>query len=297
MTDRLVLGTVQLGMPYGINNKFGKPNFDSACDIVQTAFEQGIARFDTAQAYGDSEEVLGRIFDSLGLTSNVKVFSKLDPKLDLLDDLLVRQSVDESLRRLKVDHLEGLFLHREEGLDLWESGLRFTLEDLVKQGKVRTVGASFYTPSKAFAALDIDGIDFLQIPSNILDHRFEDAGVFEKARERNKKIFVRSVFLQGLLLMPLDRVPPSMAYTLPYLERVVQTASDMKLSRQELALGYAAQRWPASFILFGAENRAQIMENSRVFYSKSAFIVDENVFKDVPDNVLNPTLWPNERHS
>jgi aryl-alcohol dehydrogenase-like predicted oxidoreductase len=125
-----------------------------------------------------------------------------------------------------------------------------------------------------------------------LDKRFEDAGVFKKARECGKRIFVRSVFLQGLLLMPLDRVPVSMAGALPYLERLEQMAVDLKVKRQELALGYVAQRWPDSFVLFGAENEAQVMDNVRAFSSKFVFKIDDDVFKNVPESILNPVLWP-----
>ena len=292
MINRLVLGTVQLGMPYGINNKIGKPDFGSACEIINTAFDQGITRFDTAQAYGDSEEVLGNIFDNLKISTKVKVYSKLDPKLNLCDEFAVRQSVKDSLRKLKVNQLEGLLLHHEDGLNYWDKGLGSVLQALVTKGKVKLVGASFYTPQKAFDALDIDGIDIIQVPANILDRRFEDAGVFKKAQECAKEVFVRSIFLQGLLLMDLDRVPASMGYALPYLERLERIACDMKLSRQELILTYAAGRWGDSFVLFGAESSRQVVNNVRVFSKKITLNVDENIFRNVPENVLNPVLWP-----
>ena len=291
MTDRLVLGTVQLGMPYGINNKIGKPNFNSACDIIKTAFDQGIRRFDTAQAYGDSEEVLGRVFNKLKLGPQVKVYSKLHPELDLRDENAIQQSVENSLRKLKVDRLEGLLLHHEDGIRFWDEGLGGALRKLVAKGKVKWIGTSFYTPQKALDALDIDGIDIIQVPANILDRRFENAGVFIKAQGLDKKVFVRSVFLQGLLLMPLDCVPALMQDVLSYLERLEQLACDMKLSRQELVLGYAAQRWPGSSVLFGADSGKQVIDNVRSFSSDIFVKVDENIFENVPENVLNPALW------
>jgi aryl-alcohol dehydrogenase-like predicted oxidoreductase len=291
MIDRLVLGTVQLGIPYGISNKTGKPDFSSACAIVKTAFDQGITRFDTAQAYGDSEEVLGNIFNKLKLGGRAKVYSKLHPGLDLRSENAVRQSVEGSLRKLKVDRLEGLLLHQEDGMRFWDECLGGALRKLVANGKVKLIGVSFYTPQRAIDVLDIGGIDIIQVPANILDRRFENAGVFKKAQERGKKVFVRSVFLQGLLLMPLDHVPASMRHALPYLERVEQMACDMKLSRQELVLGYAAKRWPGSSVLFGADSSKQVIDNVRSFSADIFVKVDENVFKNVPENVLNPALW------
>ncbi len=292
MTDRIVLGTAGLGMPYGISNKTGKPDLNSACDIVKTAFDQGITRFDTAQAYGDSEEVLGSVFDKLKIGSDSKVYSKLHPQLDCCDPEAVQRSVESSLRKLGLKQLEGLLLHHEDQLSFWDKGLGDALKGLVTQGKIKSIGVSFYTPQKALAALDIEAIDMVQVPANILDRRFEDAGVFKKAQERNKKIFVRSIFLQGLLLMPLDQLPASMKYAQPFLRQIEEMASAMNLTRQELVLGYAARQWPGSFVLFGAENSRQVLDNVKGFSSKTVFKFDDNIFKSVPENILNPMLWP-----
>lgn len=291
MVDRLVLGSAQLGMPYGINNKIGKPDFFSARDIVKTAFDNGIIRFDTAQAYGDSEEVLGKVFDDFKINSKVKIYSKLNPKLNLSDEFAVRQSVEDSLRKLKIDRLEGLLLHDENGLRFWAQGLGSILQSLVNEGKVKSIGGSFYTPQKASEALDLDGVGLVQVPANIFDRRFEEAGVFKKAGERGKEVFVRSIFLQGLLLAPIDCVPASLSYVLPYLERMEKLAESMKLTRAELSLGYAAQKWPGSFIIFGSESSKQVADNLRTFISKKTLKVDENIFKGVPENILNPALW------
>jgi len=295
MIDRLVLGTVHLGMPYGINNKIGKLDFNSARDIIKTAFDQGITRFDTSQAYGDSEEVLGNVFDNLKINTKVKVYSKLDPKLNLCDEFAVRQSVEDSLRKLKINHLEGLLLHHENGLNYWDKGLGGVLQELVTKGNVKLVGASFYTPKKALDALDIDGINIIQVPANILDRRFENIGVFSKAQQRNKDVFVRSVFLQGLLLMSLNCVPPRMQYALPYLEQLEQMARDMKLSRQELVFGYVSRAWPHALIVFGAETNEQVRENAVLAECR----IDSNIFQrieqefiDAEERLLNPALWP-----
>jgi len=131
----------------------------------------------------------------------------------------------------------------------------------------------------------------IQVPANILDRRFEEAGVFKKARECGKKVLVRSIFLQGLLLIPLARVPDSLKHALPYLEQLEKLAHSMKLTRLELALGYAAQRWPESLVIFGAESSKQVADNVRTFLSNVTLKVAENTFKDIPDNVVNPMLW------
>ncbi len=62
---RLTLGTVQLGMDYGIANTAGKPDYEKSAGILDAALEGGINAFDTAAAYGDSEAVIGRYFWSM----------------------------------------------------------------------------------------------------------------------------------------------------------------------------------------------------------------------------------------
>jgi len=94
--------------------------------------------------------------------------------------------------------------------------------------------------------------------------------------------------------MDIDRVPPPIRNVLPFLEKLEEMARDMKLRRQELALEYVAQKWPDAFVLFGAETKAQVLDNVRVFCSKSALNIDEDAFKNVPENVLNPVLWPKQ---
>jgi aryl-alcohol dehydrogenase-like predicted oxidoreductase len=292
MIDRLVLGTVQLGMPYGINNEIGKPDFNNACDILNSAVSQGITRFDTAQGYGDSESVLGKVFDKLKVGTRVKVYSKLRTGMDFSREDIIKKSVEDSLISLRIGQLEGLLIHNEDDLSFWNNGLGTSLRKLVREGKVRFIGASFYSPQKALDALGFNGLDFIQVPANILDNRFEEAGVFEKARECGKKVFIRSIFLQGLLLIPLDRVPASLKQVLPYLEQLEQMACSMKLTRMELALGYVAQRWSESFLIFGAESSKQVADNVRGFLSRTALKADKNTFNDVPEIVLNPALWP-----
>lgn len=82
----MTLGTVQLGMEYGIANKSGMPSAQKAFEILDTAIEGGINSFDTSNGYGESEEVLGKYFtrqDSCGEFSFPLVTTKfrVDPMM------------------------------------------------------------------------------------------------------------------------------------------------------------------------------------------------------------------------
>lgn len=290
----LVLGTTQLGMVYGVANQTGMPKEKKAEAIIHAAWENGIREFDTAQAYGESEQTLGAIFRKLGLSEEAKIISKPHPELNPLDGQGHLQALRRSLERLQCSTLYGYMLHREDLLDFWSKGLSGILKDFVNLGLTKHIGISVYTPERAIEALRCDGIDLLQVPTSILDHRFEKAGVFELAKELGKKVYIRSVFLQGLALLPTDNVPVELRFAIPVLEKLDSVAHEYELSRNELALAYIKNAHPFAKILFGAEQPWQVLENIKVWNKDYPLEIVERSrveFPDLGENILNPSLW------
>jgi len=294
MMSRLVLGTAQLGMPYGIANKSGKPDFSSALSIVQAAWENGITEFDTAQAYGDSEQILGRIFAELGVVQKARVTTKLKSVQTVGEKTPLHQSVEESLERLKVSKLECLLLHREDILDMLDDGLKESLLTLVQRGYVRHLGVSVYSPDRAMQALGYDLFDVIQIPANVLDRRFQRAGVFEIAEERGRRIYIRSAFLQGLVLMNGKDVPEKMASVEPVLAKLDRLSLQYRLSRQAIALLYLRDRFAHAKVIFGAEVPEQVLQNTRCWQleAPAGFLLElDDAFPELDENILNPAKW------
>lgn len=290
----LVLGTVQLGLPYGIANKTGRPNLPMATDIVRTAWEQGIVEFDTAQDYGDSERVLGHAFQQLGIAGQAQVISKLDPTLDHCNAGVMANALDASLRKLGVQHLSGLLLHDESLLDQWDQGLSAILAGFVRSGKVQGLGVSVYSPDRAWEALHRDDITLVQLPTNILDTRFVERGIFELAAKKKKQIYIRSVFLQGLILMEPNDLPDHMLFARPLVERVKTLAQELGITRHALALGYLKAKMPDARLLVGVETPEQVIRNAvslDVSLSPGQMDKIEKYFDRVEMKVLNPALW------
>lgn len=291
----LVLGTAQLGMPYGIANKNGQPDQERANDIIKEAWERGIRQYDTAQGYGVSEEVLGKAFDRLGYSEEALVISKFDPNLDHLDAKAMSWALDKSLARLRVPALLGMMLHREDMFCVWNNGLGKIFKGFVESGKVKHIGVSLYTPDKALDAIDIEGIDMLQVPVNILDRRFEKAGVFKLANEKKKRLYLRSVFLQGLILMEYEEIPERMEFARPVIEQIEALADHMGLKRDELALGYIRQKMPRAFVIFGAESPEQVRRSIECWeknMQQDIVAPVEKRFTDVDRVIVRPDLWP-----
>lgn len=293
-TSRLVLGTAQLGMPYGIANHTGQPDFETAVSLIKTAWEHGIREFDTAQAYGESEAVLGRSLASLGISNEARIITKLDPKLEPNQEGKIKTAVDRSLERLQIPCLYGLMLHREEWLDNLDHGLEKTLRTLVLGCTVQHLGVSLYTPAKAVQALESNIFDMIQVPANILDRRFAAAGVFDLARETGKQVYIRSVFLQGLLLMKSGDLPANMAFAKLALNKVDNLCVRYNYSRQKMALLYIKRRYPQARIIIGAETPHQMKQNLNIWENnfKSVFNINElDNWPPVDERIINPSLW------
>jgi aryl-alcohol dehydrogenase-like predicted oxidoreductase len=293
--SRLVLGTAQLGMPYGIANRTGQPDFETAVSLIKTAWEYGIREFDTAQAYGQSEAVLGRVLSSLGISHDARIITKLDPKLELRQGQNIKRAVDKSLERLQIPCLYGIMLHREEWLDNLNRGLEKTLQTLVLEGIVQHLGVSLYTPAMALRALASDIMDMIQVPANILDRRFAVAGVFDLARETRKQVYIRSVFLQGLLLMKPEELPANMAFAQPALNKLDNLCAQYKFSRQQIALLYIKWKYPQARIIIGAETPTQIEQNLNIWRNNATSIFEINRFDSLPiadERIINPVFWP-----
>lgn len=293
--SRLVLGTAQLGMDYGITNTTGQPVYNMAKSIVQEAWECGLREFDTAQAYGQSEQVLGQVFRNLGIAGEAKVITKFAPDVDHSDRAALNNALEISLNNLGVESLYGLMLHREDMLDLLEKGLKENLTAMVSSSRVKHIGVSIYSPERAVQALNTEGISMVQLPTNVIDRRFEKAGVFQLADDAGKTIYIRSIFLQGLLLMPSESLPEHMRFAAPVINRLALYAQDIGLTVKELCIGYTKHTFPHSRLIFGAETQAQVKENMECWDVDWPSDLSQKIqreFEEIDEMMLNPSLWP-----
>lgn len=203
--SKLALGTVQFGLNYGIANQSGQVNLSEAKKILEQAAKAQFDLLDTAIAYGDSEEVLGKIG-----VAEFNVISKLPGLPTNSDDIdsWVEGQVEGSLKRLGVSSLYGLLLHRSENL-LGNSGNKLigALNRVKSGGLVQKVGVSIYGPSELDDVMHLMRIDLVQAPLNIVDRRLETSGWLSRLHKEGVEVHTRSAFLQGLLLMPRNKIP------------------------------------------------------------------------------------------
>ncbi len=290
-----MLGTAQLGIVHGVNNHVGPPDPLVAKGIIEEAYRQGITEFDTAQDYGPSESILGAAFTALGIIDKVKVFTKLNPAIDIRQPAEIAKAVHSSLECLRVKSLSALMLHRQEQLSVWNAQIYPSLLPMQKEGLVSRFGVSVYTPQAAREALETKGIDCVQIPSNILDQRFGRAGIFDLAKARGKEVYVRSVYLQGLLLMDESRIPEGIKFAAPFVRQVKALAQQYNVAMDELCLGYVLAKWPDSKVVVGAESIQQVARNGKIARQQLPQALLSNaeiLFTNVDERVVNLLMWP-----
>lgn len=296
--SRLMLGTVQFGMPYGIANTTGQPDYASVKAMLSAAADAGVNALDTAAAYGSSEEVLGRALQELGLGGRMHVVTKVQPltPAESADPesaaRAVRASVLRSRERLRLERIPVVLFHREN-----EYAHLAGLLALQREGLIGSCGVSCDNPPGPAADMANSGrVAALQIPANLLDRRHACGGSFRAAAEHRVAVFIRSVYLQGLLVMPEASVPPALAAVLPVRRRLGELAAAAGIGVAELALRYMLSQAGVSCVLTGVESLAQLRENVAMFgrgpLPADLLVAVDAAVPDLPVEVLTPHLWP-----
>lgn len=292
--SRLVLGTAQLGLSYGIANTVGQPDLVQTKEIVAAAWEAGLTFFDTAQAYGQSETILGQALQSIGRSRDARIITKLSPDLDPTDGPVLRDAIEDSLNRLQVPVLWGLLLHRAGWLSQWDGPLGRTLLQTRDNGLVRYLGVSTYTPEETRIALNNEDIDLVQAPANVWDQRLLTEGLLELAAQKNKLIFVRSIYLQGLLAMPLDLAAARLPLAAQAVRQWHSLAASFNLTPAKLAARFALSL--ETPLVIGMESVEQIHKNAELLAEPALSPEDmayirKNMEPLLNSEILDPSQW------
>ena len=295
----LSLGTVQLGLSYGINNADGKPSQETANAILNAALEGGINTLDTAGAYGDSEVVIGNWLKTIDPAKRPFIVTKaagLDHSSleNLRKDLFGR--VKTSKERLGVQQLDMLMLHHFDDYLCDKENVRKVMQELKDSGEVRFIGASAYSHHD-YAELADTGFDATQIPLNLFDWKQIENGGLKKLEQSGMMVFVRSVYLQGMVFQKPENLAPHMEFARPTLEKFQFLCNKYNLSPATLALSYALSLPGVTSLVLGSEKAEQVQQNlvlmeQAVDLSEAQMAEIRELFLDTPEQVLNPALWP-----
>lgn len=257
-SSRIALGTVQFGLSYGIANSSGKVPDAEAARILDDAARLGIDTLDTAIAYGDSESVLG----AAGV-SRFRIVTKLPAVPDNCIDIehWAREHMRQSLQRLRVDSVDAVLLHRPDQL-LMSGGeqLYGALQNLKSSGLTRNIGVSIYAAQELDLLCRHFDLDLVQAPFNILDSRLLLSGWLDMLHQRGIELHTRSVFLQGLLLMPTDVRPAAFQRWQPIWSEWDRWLKEVGLTPLQACLRYILSFKKIDRVVVGIDNIEQLRQ-------------------------------------
>jgi aryl-alcohol dehydrogenase-like predicted oxidoreductase len=280
---KLVLGTAQFGMDYGINNVRGQVTPDEVNEILSAAGSVGVHFIDTAYGYGNSEDVLG---NSPSLHNHsFRIISKY-----AAEGLTPIEQYKASLKRLKVDRLYAYMVHNfptySNNTAIWKEFVQ-----LKKEGLVERIGFSLYTLSELeYIISNKLEVDIVQVPYNILDRQFEPW--FQILNERNIEVHTRSAFLQGLFFKNPETFEGNIKPLAKYVKKIQNYCQTQGIQVEDLALGYVLSS-QADGVLIGVDSLQQMRNNIQsatreISDEEMAFIRSIDIIEKY---LLSPVNW------
>lgn len=250
----LGLGTVELGMRYGIGVEAPPPRAEAVA-LLQAAVEKGIAYIDTARSYGVAEELIGE--SGIGAKPGVVIGTKCgafyeqgeDPRGGELQRHIAEE-VDASLTALRRERLDFLQVHGPSAEVIERGELVEVLRGLKKQGKVRFFGVATRGEEAAIAAAKAGDFQALQVAVSILDQRMRDRALPE-ASTAGVGVIARSVFLKGALTPRREFLPKHLELLRERADAVEDFVRRHGMSIEEAAIRFVLSLPEVSTLLIG----------------------------------------------
>ena len=288
MNSKLILGTVQFGLKYGINNTIGKPKKEEVLSLLKVAYNSGIRILDTAEAYGNAHQLIGN-YNKEQNNFKFKIITKFPHQIK---HNLIKSKVLEYLDLMNVNTLEVIMFHSFDSFQSNYNSLD-TLNELKSDGLIKNIGVSVYTNAQLKNLLNEDLITVVQLPFNLLDNSNFRGDLINRLKEKGKIIHTRSTFLQGLFFKSTNDKNPILQELKTELELLNQISIGSNCSMEELALSYCIKQKNIDNVIIGVDSISQLNANIKA----SGFHIKENALKTINGIVvkdlelLNPSLW------
>ena len=283
---KIVLGTAQFGLDYGITNIKGKVELEEVIAIKDYALKNGITMVDTAKNYGNSERILGN-FQSFEIVTkiNLSQISAGNFKPGILLD-----NIKTSLSNLGRQSLYALLIH--DPVTLLGENKDFFLQELnfvKKTGLVQKYGISVYSPEEVYEITDQIGIDLVQLPMNIFDQRFLNSGCLKYLSQNNIEVHARSLFLQGALLA--SNTPNLLLNWDSYFIRLRKRCEELGVSLLEYCIDFAnSALCEGSSIVIGVTSRKELSDIVGVI-SRETYKENWEDFACDEIRLIDPRKW------
>lgn len=283
MKHKIILGTVQLGIPYGINNSLGKPSKEDAFSILNFAYDNNINYLDTADGYGDALQLIGQYQEET--SRRFRIINKFK-----IDEQEFTEKLTRGLKTLSSDSLYCYMYHHFPDYELKKC--KEQIEFLKKEGLIEKAGVSLYSNSQLKGVVEDTQIDIIQLPINLFDLNQEKIQLLKIAKSNGKEVHARSVYLQGLFLKDPVTLTGNLSQMKPYLEKLHMKSSNDQTLIKKAALNFVLLKEYVDFVVLGIDRVAQLEENlSLIDNNFEAALFDNIEIGDADIALLNPANW------
>lgn len=296
--SKLVLGTAQLGLNYGVANKKGKPTQNEAIEIMKCAAENGISYFDTAYSYGNSEIIIGKFLNIYKSYKNkINIITKMASlNKEKLGEKDINNCFFKSLHRLEEESIYCYMIHDFSDIENNCDEIGKVFLKLKENNYIKKIGVSIYDQFQLEFLFKHFDFDLIQLPISIFDQRFITDNFLQKLKRKNIEIHVRSIFLQGLLFLEKNNIPPKMNIFKDYISRLNEVSLKYNLSKEEIALLFVNTIDEIDKIVIGVEKIGQLQRNVKILNKSESFnkiktLINFEDFFIKDTNIIDPREW------
>jgi len=282
---KLALGGVQFGKNYGLVGGKKIKNYEFK-KIEKLILRSGIKFIDTGISYGRSEEIIGNYsFNKLNIITKIKL-----PKKNINVDKWVEKKMRASLKKLKVNKIYGVLIHDYKDL-FGIRGKKFLryLYHLKNKKIIQKIGVSVYTPNDLKKIWSFWKPEIVQVPLNVLDQRFLKSRWMQTLKKFKILIFVRSCFLQGLLLTDYKSNKRFKKF-----HKILDKFSDWcklnHISRIQACVDFIKTKKNIDYLVVGFNNYSQFKEILESYKNKKICKIP-NIFITNKLNLIDPRRW------
>jgi aryl-alcohol dehydrogenase-like predicted oxidoreductase len=286
-SPKIILGTANFGNHYGIANRDEYSKDKNITEIINTAVELGVTSFDTAKAYGEAEMILG--YNIVG-KDHLNVTTKIG-KTDCGKTSQVISSIQKSLENTKLEKFSAVLLHDSSVLEgNYRNEVKNGLLELLKLGFCDRIGVSVYSEDEVIKTKkNFPELTEFQIPENICDQRKLTSPYLKELACSGNNITVRSIFLQGLLLMDANDVPKELNSAKERLTELKEFSELNAVSILDACIAYAKSIPWASGLVFGIDTTQQLRKIVSSF--NQSLNLDANDAPRLDAWTLDPRNW------
>ena len=248
--NTIIIGTAQLGTNYGIANTNKNIFIKNKIELLELCYKHNLHHFDTAYAYENSHKIIGKWIKKYNTSPiiNTKI-----PNLQ--DNKNIEFYFHESLKQLNIINIKNLFLHNP--LDWNKKEVKEFIINIIGKNQIAQFGLSIYETKEV---INDPLIKILQIPGNIFNQDILLSEEINKFTSSGGKIQIRSVLIQGLLMMEPQVIPSNIQETKAGVSYFQYTAKELNINKVHLAILCINYLLPEAEIIIGVDNKTQVKD-------------------------------------